>query len=68
VTIKPTRKLRQIIATTYDGSLNAAAEAWNIKYNSLRRFMEGHGCLQLGTAMEIANRLGLPLEDLFSHD
>lgn len=45
-------------------SLNAAAEAWDVEYVSLKRCMKGKG-LSLATALKISARLGMPVEQLF---
>lgn len=62
-TVKPSKKF-QAIMDVYE-SVNAAAEAWGIEYNSLRRFVEGEGSITIETAVKIIKATHLTFEQLF---
>jgi len=60
---RPSPKLRALVQI--HGSLYAAAAVWEVEYLSLKRFWRGKGSLSMKTAMQIADKTGLPLGDLF---
>ena len=62
--VRPSAKLLALIEV--HGSVNAAAEAFDIEYRSLRRFIDGELSFNLETAGRIATKSGLSLDQLFN--
>lgn len=60
---RPSKKLLDFIDAY--GGVNAAATAWDIPYNTLNRFIEGTNGMSLAMAMQISQRLGVPMHKLF---
>jgi plasmid maintenance system antidote protein VapI len=60
---RPSKQLRSFIRAY--GSVNAAAEAWGIEYRSLDRFVNEGAGLSLATAMQIAAKTKVPVDELF---
>ena len=60
---KPSARFKSFLAAY--GSVNAAAEAWGVEYQSLNRFVNGGAGLSLANAMQIAAATKVSVDDLF---
>ncbi len=62
--VRPSNKFILLVEQVH-GSVNAAAEKWDVQPTILYRFIAGKGGLSLDTAAQISAKSGVPLDALF---